>query len=167
MPTPAELEKEFWKTLKSDMTVMLGLADAEEAHTRPMTAMIEGEGGGPIWFFTARDTSIVAALGEGHRAIGAFSSKGHKLFATIHGDLRIDNDRAVIDRLWNPFIAAWYEGGKDDPKLVLLRLDPDDAQIWENGSSLFAGIRLLFGRDPKRDYRDKVAHVDLGNARPD
>jgi general stress protein 26 len=166
MPTPAKLEKKFWEAVKSDRTMMLGLVDAEEAHTRPMTAMIEGDGG-PIWFFTAIDTSIVAALGEGHRAIGAFSSKGHSLFAAIHGDLRIDNDRAVIDRLWNPFIAAWYEGGKDDPRLVLLRFDPDDAQIWENGSSLLAGIRLLLGRDPKRDYRDKVAHVDLGDGRPD
>lgn len=165
MPTPAELETELWKTLKSDMTVMLGLVDAEEAHTRPMTAMVEHERG-PIWFFTARDTSIVDALGEGHRAIAAFSSKNHSLFAAIHGDLRVDTDRAVIDRLWNPFIAAWYEGGKDDPKLVLLRFDPDDAQIWENGSSLLAGIRLLLGRDPKKDYRDKVARVDLGDGRP-
>jgi general stress protein 26 len=63
--------------------------------------------------------------------------------------------------LWNPFIAAWFEKGKDDPKLTLLRLDPDDAQIWENGSSLLAGIKLLFGSDPKRDYKDKVASVDL------
>ena len=166
MPTPAELEKKFWKALKSDMTVMLGLADAEEAHTRPMTALVEGEAG-PIWFFTARGTSIVDALGTGHRAFGAFSAKGHSLFAAIHGDLRIDNDRAVIDRLWNPFIAAWYEGGKDDPDLVLLRFDPDDGQIWENGSSLLAGIRMLVGRDPKQDYEDKVAHVDLGDGRPD
>jgi general stress protein 26 len=165
MPTPAELETEFWKTLKSDMTVMLGLIDSEEGHTRPMTAMVEHERG-PIWFFTARDTSIVDALGDGHRAIAAFSAKNHSLFAAIHGDLRVDNDRAVIERLWNPFIAAWYEGGKDDPKLVLLRFDPDDAQIWENGSSLFAGIKMLFGRDPKQDYKDKVAHVDLRNGRP-
>jgi len=165
MPTPAELEHQLWKALKSDMTVMLGLVDAEESHTRPMTAMIEGDAG-PMWFFTARETSIVDALAAGHRAIATFAAKNHSLFAAIHGDLRIDNDRAVIDRLWNPFVAAWYEGGKDDPSLVLLRLDPDQAQIWENGSSLLAGIRLLFGRDPKADYRDKVAEVDLGDGIP-
>jgi general stress protein 26 len=166
MPTPAELEKSFWKTLKSDMTVMLGLVDAEEAHTRPMTAMVEGESG-PIWFFTAHDTSIVEALREGTRAVAAFSAKNHSLFAAVHGDLRIDNDRAVIDRLWNPFIAAWYEKGKDDPTLTLLRFDPDDAQIWENGSGLLAGIKLLLGRDPKKDYQDKVAEVDLSSGAPD
>mgnify|MGYP006140606399 CR=1 FL=1 len=45
----------------------------------------------------------------------------------------------MIDRLWNPFVAAWYQEGKDDPKLALLRLDAERAEIWENGSSLIAG----------------------------
>jgi general stress protein 26 len=160
VPTPAELEQEFWKELKSDMTVMLGIVDAQESHTRPMTAQIEGEGG-PIWFFTASDTSIARDVGSGKRAIMTFAAKDHELFAAVHGKLVTDNDRATIDRLWSPFIAAWFEGGKDDPKLTLLRLDPDDAQIWENGSSLFAGIKLMFGADPKKAYRDKVASVDL------
>jgi general stress protein 26 len=160
LPTPAELESEFWKALKSDMTVMLGIVGTNESHTRPMTAQIEEEGG-PIWFFTARDTSIAEDVGSGKRAIMTFAAKHHNLFATVHGKLVIDNDRATIDRLWNPFIAAWYEKGKTDPKLTLLRLDPDDAQIWENGSSLLAGIKLLFGADPKKDYKDKVASVDL------
>lgn len=165
MSSPAKLEKKFWEAVKSDRTMMLGLVDAEEAHTRPMTAMLDGEVG-PIWFFTARDTSIVAALSEGSRAIATFASKNHGLFAAIHGDLAVDNDRAVIDRLWNPFVAAWYEGGKGDPRLVLLRFDAAEAQIWENASSLLAGIRMLFGRDPKRDYQDKVADVDLSDGVP-
>ncbi|NNC01136.1 general stress protein, partial [Corallococcus exiguus] len=33
MPTPAELKTAFWKALKSDMTVMLGLAGTEKGHT--------------------------------------------------------------------------------------------------------------------------------------
>ena len=125
-----------------------------------MTAQIEGEGG-PIWFFTAKDTSIAAGVGRGKRAIMTFAAKRHSLFAAVHGKLALDNDRATIDRLWNPFIAAWFEKGRDDPKLALLRFDPDEAQIWENASSLLAGIKLMFGADPKESYRDKVATVDL------
>ena len=71
------------------------------------------------------------------------------------------NDPEMIDRLWNRFVAAWYEGGKTDPKLVLLRFDPQEAEIWENASSLVAGLRLLLGADPKEDYEDKVAKVLL------
>ena len=85
----------------------------------------------------------------------------HDLFATVHGNVSLDNNRATIDRLWNRFVAAWYEGGKDDPKLALLRLDPERAEIWADASSLFAGIKLLLGADPKDEYKDKVAKVIL------
>jgi general stress protein 26 len=160
MPTPQELETKFWKALKSDMTMMIGLDGVEDGHARPMTAQVEGEHG-PIWFFTAKDTGIVEELGTGHRAIATFASKGHDLFATVHGRLTLDNDRAAIDRLWNRFVAAWFEGGKDDPKLALLRLDAEDAEIWLNDSSFLAGVKLLLGRDPKKEYKDKVARVAL------
>ena len=70
--------------------------------------------------------------------IATFVSKKHDLFVAVHGKLSIDNDKATLDRLWNRFVAAWYEKGKDDPKLVLLRLDP------------------------KEDYKDNVVKVKLG-----
>jgi general stress protein 26 len=74
---------------------------------------------------------------------------------------QLDNDRRNIDRLWNRFVAAWFEGGKDDPKLALLRLDAERAEIWLDGSSLVAGIKLLLGVDPKKSYKDQVAKVTL------
>ncbi len=163
MATPEELTRKFWKALKSDMTLMLGLDGVEDGHARPMTAQIEGDEGGPIWFFASTENALVQALqGAGHnRAIAAFVAKDHDLFATIHGSLVHDQDRAAIDRLWTPHVAAWYQGGKDDPKLALLRLDPERAEIWLNENSLFAGIKTMLGVDPKRDYRDKVAEVPL------
>lgn len=141
------------------MTMMLGLDGAEDGHTRPMTAQVEGDHG-PIWFFASKDTALVKKLAGGHRAIATFASKDHDLFAAVHGSLRVDDDRAVIDRLWNRFIAAWYQG-KDDPTLTLLRLDAERAEIWLDASSLVAGIKMLLGADPKKDYKDNVAEVRL------
>lgn len=43
MTDEPELQAKFWKALKSDMTVMLGLAGVDEGHTRPMTAQLDGE----------------------------------------------------------------------------------------------------------------------------
>jgi general stress protein 26 len=163
MPTPQELEANFWKALQSDMTMMLGLDGVEDGHARPMTAQVEGAHG-PIWFFTSKDNALVRHIGSGGggRAIATFASEGNDLFATVHGRLSVDTDRAVIDRLWNRFVAAWFQGGKDDPKLALLRLDAERAEIWEDASSVVAGIKLLFGADPKQEYKDKVAKVALG-----
>lgn len=159
MDTPERLEQKFWKALQSDRTVMLGVDGVEDGHSRPMTAQVEGERG-PIWFFTGKPNAVVEHLSQNRRAIAAFSAKDHALFASISGSLAIDNDRAVIDHLWNPFIAAWFDG-KDDPNLVLLRFDAEQAEIWLNETSLLAGVKLLLGVDPKKDYRDKTAEVDL------
>lgn len=162
MPDKTEIESRFWQALRTDMTVMLGLAEGH-GHAQPMTAQLHDriEGRGPVWFFTSSEVELVRALGDGGPAAFHFASKGHELFACVEGRLTPDNDREKIDRLWNPFVAAWYEGGKDDPNLKLLRFEPDHAQIWLNEQSLFRGIRIMFGGDPRQDYAGQVAEIDL------
>jgi hypothetical protein len=48
MTSSAELESKFWKALRSDMTVMLGLNGVDDGHARPMTAQMDSDEGGPI-----------------------------------------------------------------------------------------------------------------------
>ena len=161
MATPQELEAKLWKALESDRVLMLGLDGIDDGHARPMTSQIDGERS-PIWFFTTKDNGVAESLGRSDRAIAAFVSKGHDLFATIHGRISLETDPTTIERLWNTTVAAWYEGGITDPKLALLRLDAERAEIWLNENSIFAGIKTLFGGDAKADYRDKSAEVRLG-----
>ena len=162
MTKEREIAEKFWKALRSDRTLMLGLAGVQEGHSQPMTAQLaDDRDGGPIWFFTSSDTDLAKALSRAHRAVAHFAAKGHDLFASIHGELVMDNDRTMIERLWNRFVAAWFEGGPEDPKLRLLRLDAERAQIWLNENNLLAGVKLLLARDPKKEYKDKIAEVEL------
>ena len=160
MANEAEITEKFWKALKSDRTMMIGVDGVEHEKAQPMTAQML-DGTSYIWFFTTKDNGLIEAMHSNNRVIATFASKGHDLFATIDGCLLEEEDRDRIDQLWNPFVAAWYEGGKDDPNLQLLRLDPASAQIWLNENSAFAGVKALLGRDPKKDYKDKVAEVAL------
>ena len=163
MESNREFEDKLWKAIASDRTVMLGLDGVEDGHARPMTAQLDNETGPTLWFFTATDNALVQALGERPgRAMAAFVDKGHDLFASLTGPLREDTNPAMVEKLWNPFVAAWYEGGKTDPRLALLRLDAEHAEVWLNGSSLVAGVKMLFGADPRHDYKDKVRDLDLG-----
>ena len=159
MPSETEIQSRFWKELKAERTIMLGLPGRHDP--QPMTALIEGETSGPLWIFTANDNGLVADLAGSGRALATFTGRKHDLFATLSGTLRLDNDRAAIERLWNPWVAAWFDGGKDDPRLALLRFDPDHAKIWLNATPVGAAIEWLLGRDPKESYRDKVAEVAL------
>ncbi len=161
MATDAEIEAKFWSALKAAPFIMLGLDGARDGHTQPMTAITEADESGPLWFFTSKDNGIVAALGQSHRAIATYTAKGHDLFATVHGELTVHMDKATIDRLWNPHVAAWFKDGKDDPTIALLKLETETARIWLDGSSIAAAVKRMLGRDPKKDYEGKVAEVSL------
>ncbi|MGZ9098371.1 MAG: pyridoxamine 5'-phosphate oxidase family protein [Brevundimonas sp.] len=126
----ADAEAEFWKHLKSSNTGMLGL-DQPGYHSQPMTAFREEETG-TIWFFTRDDTDLArdAALPD-QSAMFTYGSKDQEVWACIHGTLSVSpRDPALIDKYWNPILAAWYPGGKDDPHLTMLRFDADDGRIW-------------------------------------
>ena len=134
---------------------MLGLQGVDDSFTRPMTAQVDKK---KIYFFAARSEDLVKGLGRTNRAIATYAAKGHNLFASISGKLAIDNDQVVIDRLWNPIVASWYKDGKDDPDLVLLRLDAATADVWEAaaGATLkAAALKMLFNVDPGREHQDK------------
>ncbi|CCV15381.1 pyridoxamine 5'-phosphate oxidase family protein [Mesorhizobium sp. STM 4661] len=153
-----EFEGQFWKSIRSDMTAMVGVPGVDP---RPMTAQFDGDRK-VIYFFTAKDTELAENASSVKAATLVYAAKGHDLFATVHGTLQTDNDRATIDRLWNRFVAAWFEQGKDDPKLCLLRFDPTQAEIWKDASSVVAGIKMFLGMgDPKEDFKDSVAKVRL------
>jgi general stress protein 26 len=160
--TEARLEQKFWDELKDSGFVMLGLQGVDDDFTRPMTANVDD---GRIYFFAARSEDLFKSLGRTNRAITTFASKGHTLFASIHGRLVEDMNRAVIDRLWNPVVASWYKDGKEDPDLVLLRLDSTSADVWEAqaGATLkAAALKMLFNIDPGKEHQDEHrAQVEL------
>ncbi|MGA9658736.1 MAG: pyridoxamine 5'-phosphate oxidase family protein [Asticcacaulis sp.] len=158
MSDDQKITQTFLKHLKSDRTLMLRTASIP---ARPMTAIMEDDQDHVAWVFSSVDTAFGQEIQSRTEATGTFCSKGHDIFATVTGTLTPDHDRAVIERLWNPFVAAWYEGGKDDPKLRLFRFDLNKAEIWSDASSLMAGVKILMGIDPKDDYKDKKASVTL------
>jgi general stress protein 26 len=162
MTAAAEITTAFSKHLRLDRTVMLGLEASAPTTLRPMTAQLDTEmDQGPIWFFASTDSAIVQELTSQDLAIFTFVSKGYEVFGTVHGHMTQTTDRATIDRLWNPWVAAWYDAGKDDPKLALLRFDPASAEIWRDGSSLLSGLKLLFGGDPQAGAKENMAKVSL------
>ena len=156
-----KLEEQFWAELDRSPFMMVGLAGVDDSFTRPMTAQVDG---GKIYFFADNTEDLVKGLQRSSRAIATFAAKDHGLFASVHGKLAVDDDHAVIDRLWNPIIASWYEDGKDDRKLTLLRFDADGADVWEAnlGSTLKAAVFKMLGRDPgKQHQQEKRAEIAL------
>ncbi|HVL77934.1 MAG TPA: pyridoxamine 5'-phosphate oxidase family protein [Sphingomicrobium sp.] len=150
----AELERLFWDELDSSPFLMLGLQGVDDAHTRPMTAHVDDR---RIWFFAHRSDDLVKGLGGSGRAVATFAGKGHDLFACIHGNLAVDQNPARIDRLWSESIADWYEHGRDDPEVTLIRFDAERLHIWRSagGSRFTAALLRLAGAAPQSEEQDK------------
>lgn len=160
MTSDTDIAARFWKELKASPFVMLGLAGARDGHVQPMTAKFEGEEG-PLWFFVAKDNGLVAALGQSNRAIATYTAKGHDLFASIHGGISLVTDGATIDRLWDSHVETWFEGGRTDPKVALLKLETETAEVWLGSSTFGAMINRVLGKDPKAEAKEHVAEVAL------
>ena len=136
----AELKQHLWKKLADSPFVMVGLMDSAEHHI-PLTAQLDEDQVDTLFFFVGKDNRLT----PGGRAMAHFASKGHDYFASPHGAVRVDNDFALIDKLWNKQAEAWFPGGKDDPNLALLRFDIDSAELWETDMSVSGMVKMLFG----------------------
>ncbi|MET0361979.1 MAG: pyridoxamine 5'-phosphate oxidase family protein [Sphingobium sp.] len=144
------IQKEFWKAFAHSPFVMVRL-DGDHGHSLPMTAQLDRDANHAFWFYASRDNR----LAKGGAAMAQFVAKGHDLFACISGTLHEETDPAVIDRYWSNQVEAWYEGGRNDPKLLMLRFDLADAEIWTADLGVKGLFKLMTGRtiDPQEAGR--------------
>lgn len=124
----AEVETDLWKQIGDARQGMLGVMGAKPRHFQPMTPNCEKDAG-RLWFFIRKDAELYGALDGGREAMFIVQAKDYQ--ACIGGQLSPRQDRDVVERYWNPVIAAWFEG-KNDPNLGLLCFDCEDAEIWLN-----------------------------------
>lgn len=153
---PHELKQKFWKELASSPFVMLQL-DSDPDSAAPMTAQLDKDANHAIWFFAYR-TNRFAKMGP---ATATFSSNGHDLFARFHGTLVEETSRERLEKEWSNMVEAWFPGGKDDPKLMMLRMNLDTASIWDAELGLTSTAKLLLGKDVTGDVSDKHVETTL------
>lgn len=155
MADTAELKQHLWSKLAASPFVMIGLTDSDQHHI-PLTAQLDEDQVDTLFFFVGKDNR----LASGGRAMAHFVSKGHDYFACFDGIARIDNDFALIDKLWNSQAQAWFPGGKDDPNLALLRFDIHSAELWETDMSVSGKLKMLFGG--KIRSGEEASHAVVG-----
>lgn len=141
MTDAQEIKKTLWEKMADSPFLMVGLTGPDQAHSEPLTAQLDENQTDTIFFFTSRDNRVA----KGGAAMAQFVSKGHDFFACLSGSIREHDDPRMIDRLWNKQVEAWFAGGRDDPALMLIRFDIDDAELWGTDMSLSGKLKMLFG----------------------
>ncbi len=148
-----DLKQDFWQALADSPFVFLERkSEPEEAVV--MTAQLDKDADSAIWFFTTKDHSL-ANLGP---AIATFAGKGHDLFARFEGTLVKETSRERLDKQWSNMVEAWFPGGKDDPNLLMLRMDLGKAEIWNSDLGVLTTAKMLMGKNVRDEAREE--HVE-------
>ena len=124
----------FWKRLEDVNAGMLG--SAPDWRLVPMSHYPDPQAGA-LWFITAEGTDLVKAVKGGpQHAVHVVAEGGGKLYARIEGRLELSNDAAKLDELWNAVASSWFEEGKRDDDLRLLKLTLSAAEVWATTGKL-------------------------------
>ena len=81
----------------------------------------------------------------------------HGRAGKLSGTAQAVADRERAGRLWRPDFKAWFPGGKDDPNLIMLRVDGIEGEYWDNSGTgglkylVEVGKALVTGTRPKAD----------------
>jgi general stress protein 26 len=153
---PTELKEKFWNAMTQSSFVMLQL-DSDQDSAAPMTAQLDEEAHSAIWFFTGRNNRF-AAMGP---ATVTYQSKGHDVFCRFSGVLSEETSREVLDKQWSNFVEAWFPGGKDDPNLLMMRLDLGEAAIWSGELGVINTARMALGMNVTDKIKGSYADVRL------
>lgn len=152
MSDTEDLKNKFWHTLADSPFLFLQL-DSAPHNAVPMTAQLDKDANSAIWFFTTRDH----CLANGGPATATYSGKGHSLFSRFTGTLTEETSRERLEKQWSKPVEAWFPGGKDDPKLLMLRMDLGQAEIWGD-LGLVDTAKMLLGFDVRADAEKE--HVE-------
>ena len=112
--------------------------------SRPLQ-VLKFDSNGELVFFTSIDSTKVDQLTENHDVNLTFANPNQQRYVSVRGSARIDREAATIEELWSLPQKIFFPQGKDDPRLVVLRVRVRDAAYWESAGN-FVARALDFAR---------------------
>lgn len=99
-------------------------------NARPMSTQAVEEDGA-IWFFSSKQSNKNREIGNKSKVQLLYGDPGKSDYLSVEGNAVIVEDKNKIDEFWTPIIKVWFQEGKDDPNLSLLKITPSDAYYWD------------------------------------
>lgn len=129
-------------------------------HTVPMSRQ-EVDDEGNIWFLFSAESETFHHLQENRSVSLTYAHVNNYQFLSINGIAEISKEKARIDKYWNSVLEAWFEKGKEDPSIRILKVIPKEAHYWDTknnklvtffkvATSALAGVRSDIGREGAR-----------------
>ncbi|GAB2591221.1 pyridoxamine 5'-phosphate oxidase family protein [Microlunatus antarcticus] len=122
---------------KASIALVTTVAEDGSLVSRPL-AVQQREFDGDLWFFT-EDPSPKTAQVRANDQVNVAIQAGHG-WLSISGRGSVSQDQAKIDELWSTGAEAWFEGGRDDPAVALLRVQGVTAEYWTSKAPMIVTL---------------------------
>jgi len=124
---------------------------------RPMSAQAVDDQGN-IWFFSDINSDKNREIKIDNQVQLFFSHPGKSSYLVVNGEADILTDRKKIEEFWNPIVKIWFEDGKDDQNISLIKVNVTSAYYWDTegnkminffkmAASLATGTNLVTARE--------------------
>lgn len=103
-------------------------------HAVPMSRQ-EVDGDGNLWFLFSSESETYQNLQKDKHVSVLYSDVSKYNFLSINGIAVVSTDKDRIDKYWTKMAEAWFEGGKEDPRVRVLKVMPLEAHYWDTKSN--------------------------------
>ena len=112
--------------------------------SRPMSIQdIDDEGN--LWFISSANSNKNFEILKDNQVQLFFANNASSQYISIYGAASIYKDQAIIDELWSPVAKAWFEEGKNDPNVTVIKVTPSDAYYWDTKDGKVISLLKMAG----------------------
>jgi len=121
----------IWNLIKDVKVGMLVTKDeeGESMHARPMQ-LVQDAYDGTLYFYTSKNAAKIFEIREDRDVCLTFSEPKDQIYVSLSGNAQLSEDKALINRYWNSYIASWFEDGKEDDDLAILKVKINKGEHW-------------------------------------
>jgi general stress protein 26 len=134
-------------------------------HGRPMaTAKVEADCH-TLWFAADRNSPKIDELREDSHVCLGYSNASGSEWASVNGNASIVDDRTKIHELYSAPWNNWFDG-PDDPKIILIKVDPQNGEYWDAGNKVVAMVKYAVGAiTGHNQFEDDNEKVNIAGTR--
>lgn len=110
--------------------------EAQYPYKTPMSRQ-EVDEEGNIWYLISSDSETYKNLEVDPKISLAFGDPGSYTFVSIDGIAEASRDQERIEKYWSKFVEVYFERGKEDPTIRVLKVTPLDAHYWDTKTNKF------------------------------
>ncbi|SNT71326.1 pyridoxamine 5'-phosphate oxidase family protein [Psychrobacter sp. LV10R520-6] len=106
-----------------------------DLHAWPMTTTETSIGAKEIWFIGDKTSDVVKDIQDNPRVGLSYATQDAKNYVSVSGNAELSDDKDKLDELWSPIASAFFEHGKEDENVQLIKVVPHGVECWISGSS--------------------------------